>query len=737
MEREAEAKAMRFPAAEREKKLAQITAIRHIDNNWIAFERLYEVIGKTSYITIVREALTPNERLSGTTKELWKLRLKGMITLNLDRLATRCFLEAGKKDPIEITGFELKKIGILKERRQFIVHLHGHIEDLSSWVLRRSELTALQSKEEYNLFLTNIFASTTVLFVGISADDLAAGGTVSRLTETGFELGQHFWLTSRDDKVADDWAENSGLQIIHYDSKAGHSKALIEFIRSLEKFVPEDEKPSPVVSQRIEIQEKIPSPQDLINCDDEKIRESLNRKAKAILNSGDPLSEDIYKQFLREYHRPILLAWDVPKRVDPGLKIFSYEILNEVGGGTFGRVFKTKGADGNYYALKILNKELQGDDLMLNSFRRGVRSMQILSTHNVSGMVPYVDTYELPPCVVMDFIDGINLQDAIEGNLLDPWSDGLRILKSVAQIINKAHRLPERVLHRDIRPSNVMLKGFFDDIHTGWEVVVLDFDLSWHKDALEQSISQHASTALGYLAPEQANRVQGVSTRNTLVDTFGFGMTTYFVMTGKHPRAGDNLASNWMESIYEGIPKSGDSVIKSSRRRMARLIGEATKYEQKSRISFEGYKYYIEEMWNFFTEPENVSVLEFWVEEMAARAFSNLDRYSWNADLNSAEVQLVSGVNITLAEMPQKGIELTCEYSSKGTSNYRNISKFLPNAINKSRSTLKDAGWAVNHADRAGAYAKIVATVSRPDSLDTLEGYSRAVKEISTFFSFQ
>ena len=60
-------------------------------------------------------------------------------------------------------------------------------------------------------------------------------------------------------------------------------------------------------------------------------------------------------------------------------------------------------------AVKILHGDIRENKDMLTSFRRGVQSMRILSERNVTGMVPYIQAWEIPTSSVMELIDGPNL----------------------------------------------------------------------------------------------------------------------------------------------------------------------------------------------------------------------------------------------------------------------------------------------------------------------------------------
>ena len=112
-------------------------------------------------------------------------------------------------------------------------------------------------------------------------------------------------------------------------------------------------------------------------------------------------------------------------------------------------------------AVKVLHEAIRQNTDLLQAFRRGVRSMQILQNNHVEGMVPYRKTFEIPACVVMDWVDGPDLNEVVMSKQIYNWKLVLRIGSDIADIVRRGHVLSERVLHRDIRPSNVMLRGFY------------------------------------------------------------------------------------------------------------------------------------------------------------------------------------------------------------------------------------------------------------------------------------
>src|SRR5690606_28979831 len=112
----------------------------------------------------------------------------------------------------------------------------------------------------------------------------------------------------------------------------------------------------------------------------------------------------------------------------------------------------------------------------------------------------------------------------VESGTLTDWAAILEISYQLTAIIADAHALPERVLHRDIRPPNMIVTGYWEG--EALELCVLDFDLSWHRGSVEKSVI-FGSQLSGYLAPEQIQRKPGVSTQHASVDSYGIGMTIF------------------------------------------------------------------------------------------------------------------------------------------------------------------------------------------------------------------
>lgn len=731
---EARAKFSLLKPEERKERFDRLATLDTIKDHWVVFEHLRKILGETSYQAAIRQNLSIK---TGTVtpknyEMLWRLRIAGILNLNIDRFASKAFAEVRTRDLLhEFSGYEVKNyLHLLKTDVPIIANLHGIVENYSSWVFTKAELKKLIESESYKIFINSILATKTVIFIGISADDTASGGFVGRLKELGIDCGGHYWITSRQDADTDKWAETNGLQVIRYTAVDEDHSELDEFFADLTKYLPRDSSAPPVHSTRTPISySSIPalsSPSELATKDPETIRKTLNSYAGKILRDSSELSIKQYEQFCKEYRRAIWNAWFVELQ-EPENTIFGYKVIGQVGEGAFGRVYIAQSKDGlSKVAVKLLKHEVLDNPNMLGSFRRGVRSMQILSENNVPGMVPYQEAYELPACIVMEYIEGPNLEKAVESGHLD-WLDKLRISREIVKIIRSGHLLPQRVLHRDIRPANIMLKGFYSSKPTNaWEVVILDFDLSWHRDALERSIDISASAALGYIAPEQIQDIPGVSTRNALVDSFGIGMSLYFMFGGVHPRPGDNQRDDWLEKINNRISDITPAWL-SAPARLSRLIWRATHFEQHKRIDANQLEMEIDRITKCVSTPASILYADMLAEEILCRAFSAKE-YIWDADHGVGEKQLASGIRINLrGDEIQKKILCQIGWAFSGDDERRKVDKYLPKAVDQTIAQLKQGGWSIENRNTVDRTVMINASVSTSSLYKKIDEIARAL----------
>ena len=233
------------------KLLDMANRIQNETNYWIAFQLLQQALGISTYRSAIREALRPAATVTcpESYTYVWNLKPAGIVNLNLDRLATKALGEVSPGLlPAEFSG---KNVGsylhaLKSPRRPFIANLHGIADEASSWVFTYDELRKLRRSPAYNTFLTGCFTATTVLFLGISTDDIAVGGHLQALANAGIDTGSHYRLTDRNDLETNKWAERVGIRVICYSNHDNHAAAT-EFFEDILHFVPDDDPSAPPV----------------------------------------------------------------------------------------------------------------------------------------------------------------------------------------------------------------------------------------------------------------------------------------------------------------------------------------------------------------------------------------------------------------------------------------------------------------------------------------------------------
>jgi hypothetical protein len=248
-----------------------------------------------------------------------------------------------------------------------VYNLHGQLDDAESWVFTESELKSLLKDPAYQAMLHRVFASFTVLFLGISPDDVAIDGPLSSLVQLQVQGPPHYWLTDRSDLATDQWAESAGIRVIRYAMGAHHivEEALADLTS---KTAPEIFAP-PVVRRTIVRKRgpKLAEPDVMVTMPLEEIREQLNAHAGQLLLG--PGGQQKFEDFVSEYDEAVHRAWYTSSKGGRNT-LFGYTLEEEVAKGAFGRVFRATDVSGNAVAVKVLLTEIRSDQNLLQSFRR-------------------------------------------------------------------------------------------------------------------------------------------------------------------------------------------------------------------------------------------------------------------------------------------------------------------------------------------------------------------------------
>ena len=708
-------------------------------DHWRTFTMLRQHLGDTTWRATIRETLRISESIDPPSiyADIWRINPHGLLTLNLDRLATRSYTQIHPAQGLtEFVGNQAgTRTYVLSSQQPFVCQMHGTIEDHSTWVLTSTDLSYHLSDERYQNFIRSCLSTKTIVLVGITADDIAVGGFLDQLASLNIELGPHYWFTTRRDLKTSQWAEERGIRLIRYDAPDGDHTELKQAFDDLVSFVSVDD-PSelpPILPTGLKESEEPPLDQsELLRMDNERLREILNQRAIQILGSESCKAIEDYKAFRREYDQAIYRAWYT--RADEGNNLLlGHALQDEVASGAFGTVYRAKDAAGNNVAVKVLHENLRRSEDLLNAFRRGVRSMEILSDNDVQGMVPYRKAFEIPAFVVMDWIEGPNLKEAVESAQVRDWELILRIGSEIADIVRRGHRLPERVLHRDIRPSNVMLRNFYADPYK-WEVAVLDFDLSWHKGALEQSVTH--GPVFGYLAPEQIQNIPGVSTRHTAVDSFGLGMVLFFMLTENDPIPDQHRHSDWHNTLERAATRRPNTEWISIPNRFVRLIKSATLHSQSERWDMTHIQSELERLLDTALNPTSTLSAELIAEEIAARCEFRED-YVWEPNQLQAVMEESSGVKLAVrGDESLRKVLVSVSYGTPGVQGRSSLGKWIGPSAERARDILDSAGWSVEDFRTFYAHISIQASIPARDALRDINNTVDILNRVMAQFRF-
>jgi hypothetical protein len=266
-----------------------------------------------------------------------------------------------------------------------------------------------------------------------------------------------------------------------------------------------------------------------------------------------------------------------------------YELLEEIGRGGMGRVYKAwdKSAK-QIVAVKILIPQRGADEPPtqeeINAFRREAEIClklvhpNIVRIHDVG--VQQNDYY-----LTMDFVEGAGVDQLIKAKRLTV-NRSMQIIAKASRAIDYAHEWG--VIHQDLKPSNIM-------VDTSNRVFVTDFGLAKEVFQISRNpdtkalIASHVMGTPAYMAPEQAKgEVLGV---NEGSDVYALGATLYHMLTGNPPfdgKDGEEIVNRVVQEealpireLDPGVPREVETLVEiamhkdvSIRYRTARELAE-------------------------------------------------------------------------------------------------------------------------------------------------------------------
>ena len=205
-------------------------------------------------------------------------------------------------------------------------------------------------------------------------------------------------------------------------------------------------------------------------------------------------------------------------------KIGKYVLRGELGQGGMGVVLKALDPDLNrVVAIKFLNRNLLQSSIARRRFQREARAVAAISHPNVL-TIHSVEEQNGIPYLVMEYVAGQSLKEYIQTKGKLETVEVIRLSAQIAQGLAAAHA--QGVIHRDVKPGNVML-------HDGaTRVRLMDFGLARVAfDNADLTSHDHTVGTPAYMAPEQI-RGDAVDAR---ADLFSLGCLMYAMLTGHSP----------------------------------------------------------------------------------------------------------------------------------------------------------------------------------------------------------
>ena len=201
-----------------------------------------------------------------------------------------------------------------------------------------------------------------------------------------------------------------------------------------------------------------------------------------------------------------------------------YEILELIGTGGMANVYKALCHRLNRYdAVKIMRDDTAADECFRKRFRTESQAVAMLSHPNIVSVYD-VSHNENIEYIVMELVDGITLKQYMKEHGALPTDEVLNYSIQISKALAHAHS--KGIIHRDIKPQNVML------LKDGL-IKVADFGIAALQNDIEESTNETVGS-VHYIAPEQA-RGAAADARS---DIYSLGIVMYEMMTGRLPYVG-------------------------------------------------------------------------------------------------------------------------------------------------------------------------------------------------------
>ena len=232
----------------------------------------------------------------------------------------------------------------------------------------------------------------------------------------------------------------------------------------------------------------------------------------------------------------------VEKEAELGSKIGSYQILEEIGRGGMGVVYRGSRIDGEYdreVAIKLLRKDF-GTPNWAERFSIEKQILANLNHPNVAQLIDGGTTAEGQSYLIMEYVHGEPVDEYCRQKNLS-ITERLLLFKKICAAVNMAHS--NLIVHRDLKPDNIIV------VETG-EPKLLDFGIAklmLPSVDLTTGITNAVPFTPEYAAPEQLNG----GSITTATDIYSLGILLWELLSQNRPHHGINNVAELIRTITE------------------------------------------------------------------------------------------------------------------------------------------------------------------------------------------
>jgi serine/threonine protein kinase len=259
----------------------------------------------------------------------------------------------------------------------------------------------------------------------------------------------------------------------------------------------------------------------------------------------------------------------------PNQRISEYVLLEKIGGGTFGEVWK---AQHHVWHDQLVAIKIPTDPQYVRNLQHEGAAIHGLHHPNIVRAIGF-DPYADPPYLTMEYVPGTSLRPLTKAQALTT-DQAIAVMKQVLAGLEYAHN--QGIVHRDVKPENILIheRAAREGYHVDGLVKVTDFGLGraatktavgsiLYSASLNDAGGHEIAGTLDYMAPEQ----RGGGDIDKRVDLYACGVVLYELLTGERP-AGTDLPSD----VNPNVPRWLDEVFKRSYARIDKRYASAADF---------------------------------------------------------------------------------------------------------------------------------------------------------------